>query len=123
MAQQVNPIKLLEDLAQFKGTEQWYRHPVFRSFLYTDGVKYLAEKAGAYWLLDYIFSNQTLAKIKAEEFQVWKIFVKDEAAEIKVEDGNDNIVYEFKIAYTDFPLEEFTLWFLNNQTLILPSEY
>jgi hypothetical protein len=61
---------LQEKLGQFIGSETFYRHPLFRKFVYTEGVQYLAEKAGAYWLLEYIFSNQTDEKIKAEEFQV-----------------------------------------------------
>ena len=42
------------DLAQFTGTEQWYRHAINRAVLYTDGAKYVADTAGAYWLLDEI---------------------------------------------------------------------
>ena len=42
------------DLAQFTGSEQWYRHGLVRSILFTDGAKYVADKAGAYWLLDEI---------------------------------------------------------------------
>ena len=32
------------DLRQFTGTEQWHRHAFVRTVLYTDGVKYVAEK-------------------------------------------------------------------------------
>lgn len=114
---------LQEELSQFYGSETFYRHPLFRKFVYTEGVQYLAEKSGAYWLLEYIFSNQMDEKIKAEEFQVWKIKVKeDNTAVIRVEDGNDNLVKQFELEFTDFPLKEFTLWFSNN-TLLLPSEW
>ena len=117
-----NTTNLINELKQFSGTEQWYRNPLFPTCLYTDGVKYLAEQAGAYWLLDYIFSNQNLKEIKEQEFQVWIINVEDSKAIIKVEDGKDNLIKEFKISYTDFPLKELSLWFVNN-TLLLPSEY
>ena len=43
------------DLSQFIGTENYYRHWTGHG-VYTDGVKYLAEKAGAYWLIDAILS-------------------------------------------------------------------
>lgn len=43
--------------------------------LYTDGAKYVADEAGAYWLLDEIAINQTRPEIKAEEFQVWTLKV------------------------------------------------
>lgn len=37
-----------EDLSQFTGTEQWYRHGIARNVLYTDGAKHVAESGGAY---------------------------------------------------------------------------
>ena len=43
-----------QDLSQFTGTENWYRHNLNTDILYTDGAKYVAETAGAYWLLDEI---------------------------------------------------------------------
>ena len=41
-----------DDLRQFTGTETWHRHAFMRKVLYSDGAKYVAEKGGAYWLLD-----------------------------------------------------------------------
>lgn len=117
-----NTIKLLNDLKQFTGTEEWHRNSLFPQFLYTDGVKYLAETAGAYWLIDYIFSNQMLETIKKQPFQVWDLTVDNNEAIMKVEDGNKMVVKGFKICYTDFPLKEFTLWFTDG-VLLLPSEY
>jgi len=116
------PEQLLADLQQFIGTTQWYKHPLYSKFVYTDGVRFLAANAGAYWLLEFIFSNQTLPKIRAEGFQVWKIEVVDSKATINVEEGNDRVIKSFKIPYTDFPLDSFTLWFING-ALLLPSEY
>jgi hypothetical protein len=43
-----------EDLAQFIGSEQWYRHSPVRSITFTGGAKYVADHGGAYWLLDEI---------------------------------------------------------------------
>lgn len=58
---------LKEELDQFiGGAAQWYRHPLNRKALYTDGVKYLAEKAGAYWLVDDICAAYQLdEKVKS----------------------------------------------------------
>jgi len=53
-AQTMTKILNKSDLAQFTGTEQWYRHAINRAVLYTDGAKYVADTAGAYWLLDEI---------------------------------------------------------------------
>ncbi len=47
-----------------------------RDILYTNGVKYVAEEAGAYWLIGEIDLAQGFDKlIAAEEFQSWKLVV------------------------------------------------
>ena len=56
----------LTELQQFTGTEQWFRHGLNRKVLYTDGVQYVAEQAGAYWLVDEIALAQAyIAPVKA----------------------------------------------------------
>ena len=47
-------------LAQFTGTERWYRHGLVRNVTYTDGVRYVADTAGAYWLIDIVALAQGL---------------------------------------------------------------
>ncbi len=114
---------LKRELQQFTGSETFYRNPLFSKFIYTEGVKFLAERAGAYWLLDHIFIHQTLSILKGQSFQVWKLKVKEShSATLIVEDGNDQQLTSFAIPFTDFPLEEFTLWLVDN-TLMLTSEY
>jgi len=64
------------ELAQFTGGENWYRHGINRPVLFTDGAKYIADQAGAYWLLDEIAIIQRHdARIAGEAFQVWKLAV------------------------------------------------
>ena len=41
-------------LAQFAGSQNFYRHGLVREVLYTEGVEYVVDNAGAYWLLDEI---------------------------------------------------------------------
>ena len=112
------------DLAQFTGSEHWYRHAMVRDILYTDGVKYVAETAGAYWLIDEIALAQRFDKlIAAEEFQSWKLIVNaNHTATLTCEDGDGGVVFTKAIEFTDFPLEEITLFFMN-KTILLPSEY
>ncbi len=111
------------DLRQFTGTEYWYRHALMRSILYTDGAKYVADKAGAYWLLDEIAFAQMEPKIAAQPFQHWKLKVTpDTAATLTCEDGNGNIVYTKELTFTDFPLAEIDFFFTGN-VILLPSEY
>jgi hypothetical protein len=111
------------DLQKFTGSEYWYRHPLNRSILYTDGAKYVADQGGAYWLLDEIALAQRYEKAVAkEEFQVWTLTVSaDRTARLACGDGNGNTVFEKQIEFTDFPAAEITLWFENN-TIYLPNE-
>ena len=117
---EINTLKT--ELKHYGGADIFYRNPLFRGYVYTEGVKYLAEQAGAYWLIDYILSHQLEPKLKKQPFQVWKMTVQDDSAAVTVEDGNDNIITSLTIEFTDFPLEEMTLW-LVEKTLMLPSEY
>ena len=115
---------IINELAQFTGTENWYRHAINRKVLFTDGVKFLADRTGAYWLIDEIAIIQPYeARVSAQEFQVWKLKVsEDHSAVLTCGDGNDHVVFAKRISFTDFPLEEITLWFTDN-TVLLPSEY
>jgi hypothetical protein len=112
------------DLMQFTGSEHWYRHAMVRDVLYTDGVQYVAETAGAYWLIDEItFAQHGNKRLAAEEFQLWKLNVNpDRTATLTCEDGNGGVVFTKAIEYSDFPLAEITLYFLN-KTILLPGEY
>jgi Family of unknown function (DUF6876) len=111
------------ELAQFTGTELWYRHGHNRKVVFTDGAKYVADRAEAYWLLDEIALTQPDDKrVGAEELQVWKLTVNpDCSAELVCEDGNNTVMYRKAIPFTDFPSEGITLCFQNN-TIFLPSE-
>ncbi len=117
--------KLTEaDLRNFTGSEHWYRHGLVRTILFTDGVKYVADEGGAYWLLDEIALAQRFeVRVMAERFQVWTLKVNaDRTATLSCGDGNNNTVYTKEIPFTDFPADEITLWFANN-TIYLPSEH
>ncbi len=129
----LSPEKLHANLAQFTGTETWYRYRFGQTTLayYTDGVKYLADNADCYWLLTEIVSVQTETKIHREPFQVWHLQVDEEwGATLECEDGNDNVVFTKNIPFTDFPLKEITIWVEYGEMeeaykpiLLLPSEH
>ena len=112
------------DLDRFTGTEYWYRHPLAPGVLYTDGARYVAVHGGAYWLRDEIALTQRfLPAVAAETFQLWKLTVKDDRTALLVcEDGNGRQLYAQAIDYTDFPLPEIKLYFING-VILLPSEY
>lgn len=109
---------LATDLAHFTGSEHWYRYPLRPGYTYTDGVKFLADNAGAYWLIDKI-----ILEAPREPFQVWKLIVNaDQWAVLTCGDGDGNVLATHNITFTDFPLPEITLWLVDN-VLLLPSEY
>ena len=95
------------ELRQFTGTEQWYRH--LSGYLYTDGVLYVAQEGGAFWLVDKILFT-TRAKDNLQEFGAWKLEVnEDKSAVLVCEDGNYHELYREKIEWTDFPLNNIEL--------------
>ena len=115
---------LERSLSMFTGTEVCHRWSILFMFVCTDGVKYLAEKAGAYWLLDAIASYQFQKKFVRESFQTWK-FKKNEDGEggiLTAEDGNGRVLATQEIEYTDFPLDTIKLYFIDG-VILLPSEY
>ncbi|MEM6868759.1 MAG: DUF6876 family protein [Cyanobacteria bacterium P01_C01_bin.121] len=129
----LSPEQLQAELAHFTGTETIYRYRCGQRVLayYTDGVKYLADNAEAYWLLTEIVSVQSQPSFSSEPFQVWHLTVTEEqSATLVCEDGNDNVVATKDIPFTDFPLRKIRIWVeygevegANMPTLLLPSEH
>lgn len=116
--------KLGHDLAGFSGSTQWYRHADFwrNEVLLTEGAMHLAEHGGrnfgsAFWFMDVIASYQGEKQLARQPFQVWK-FVADPPGEdgmwnsgkVICENGNEKVVVEQKIEYTDFLLENITVY-------------
>jgi hypothetical protein len=119
----MNGSQLKEQLLQFTGTEQWYRHSITPKLLYTDGVRFVATNAGhgAYWLLDKIGTEILPLQIK-EPFIVVRLNVTGSKAKLSADDGNDNVIYTEDILYTDFPEGEWKFYLIDN-ILLLTSEY
>ena len=113
--------QLQKELLQFIGTENWYKH--WAGLLhYTDGIKYLADKAGAYWLVDLVASYQH--KLKGAPFQLWSIKVNDDktaVVEMREDIGLEPLVTQ-RIEFTDFPLADFE-FYISNGVLMLKGEY
>lgn len=113
------------DLQQFTGTEAYHRWSIlFPRFVLTDGAKYVADEAGAYWLMDAIASH--INAYYTETFALARLVVKDSKAVLTIEDGNDGVLAKQDIEYTDFPLGEVKLYMQPQDDLwviMLPSEY
>ncbi len=111
---------LEDELQQFTGTERYYRN--FTGLLYTDGIQYLADKANSYWLIDLVGSYQY--KYKNVPFQFWELNKnQDKSADITMkEDADQPNIIKQHIPYTDFPLNYFSFYCINN-VMLLKTEY
>jgi hypothetical protein len=115
------------ELNSFSGTERYYR--ITPDTVITDGAKFVADKGGAYWLMTAIASYLTEQTDK-ETFIVANLTVTRTAnactALLKLDDGNDNVLAEQFIEYTDFELDEIKLYACYNGNMwviMLPREY
>ena len=108
-------------LSLFTGTEHYYR--INRKCLLTDGTKYLAEGAGAFWLMDAAASY--LIELGTDDWFVQIVLVvTGSKAVLTLEDGNVRARQE--IPHTDFPMPQQTLyacWDGEHWVIMLPSEY
>jgi hypothetical protein len=110
-------------LAQFTGTERYYR--IAPKFLITDGLKYLAENAACYWLLDAAASH-LMQLGTADWFVLVKLVVNNSAAVLTLEDGNGVVRARQAIPYTDFPAPQqvmYACWDGQHWVLMLTGEY
>lgn len=103
----------------------FFRHWT-RRLIYTAGVKFLADEAGAFWLIDAIASH--LPSIKGEEFMVWRLDVReDRTATLTADDGNGNILTVQQVPFTDYPESHAEFYVVRTpgepDVLMLPCEY
>jgi hypothetical protein len=119
---------LQDALAHCCGSENWYQHWMNARFRYTDGVKLLADRAGAYWLLDAIVSHQTSKQIRSskslQEFQLWELKVNADQSCVltcRVDSDMPPVVAQ-SIEYTDFPLDYIKMY-VEDGVILLPSEH
>ena len=130
-------VEALKNLSQFTGTEK--HHKIFGGLFLTDGAKFLADNAEAYWLMDvimsYHFDPKFVRNPKLRDFQLWMLNVGNSHQFIKPFSGNKAVVtcwedtpvigvkpaVKQQIMYTDFPLPEIKLY-VKNKVILLPSE-
>lgn len=112
--------EIKNELKEFTGTENYY---LYYNIILTDGAMWLAQEAECFWLFDMIGSLQ-FTNCKDEPFIVCRLRVNidKKTGVFTADDGDDNILYNQSIPFTDFPLEEMKLY-LCNGVCMLPSEY
>ena len=132
-------LQALSELSSFNCTEQYWKLPLFRRLVYTDGVRHLVKNADCYWLLDEIAGAQHEAKIKNDEslqgMQFWTLKkVGPSSATLICERDTDDVAWTKQIEFTDFPFatvgDAFRIWvaptFVDGVTKMvayLPSEH
>ena len=112
--------KLVEELRRFTGTRRYYRG--FTGLLYTEGIHYLVEQAGAYWLIDLVGSHQP--QLRDCPFQVWSIEVREDSSALAtmVEDDGLPVRVNQEIPFTDFPIPCYSFYCIEG-VMLLKSEY
>lgn len=114
-------------IAQVNGFETHYRH-LLSGMSFSEGVKFVADAAGAYSLIDLILIASKFEHLqgKCEGLEFWTLTTKNGQGELICTDGGigggeANVVFSEKIPFTDFPLEEIELY-NDGGILCLPGE-
>ncbi len=113
----------LENIMSYAtGTESYTRYGIVNKILLTDGVVTFAEKAGCFWFLDELTISllpKAIKKEQEETFFAIKLKVKNEKARIVITDGNENVLVEKRIAYTDCPDGDWNFYYDRNSNVML----
>ena len=88
--------------------------------IYTPGIRYLADRADAYWLIDAVARHLTSEKFcraiqdepRIQDLHIWKLVVSDNDSAVLTAqaDSNEPAFITQEIVFTDFPLSEIDLW-------------
>jgi hypothetical protein len=112
-------------MAQCNGSETLYKH--WLGIKYSSGIKFVADTAGAYWLIDAIASHQRKARYnqRLQELQIWFLRrnKKNRWTLSCYEDTGEGEKPKIlqRIEYSDFPMDEIKLY-VENGVLLLPQE-
>jgi hypothetical protein len=118
-------------LSQFIGSEEFYRISAFTPWLIaTEGVKWLADNAECWWLVDAIASHQLACRkdeaLKFMQFWTLKTDLAVGTGVLTCERDAGDIAITQHIDYTDFPLPEIRIWvegvWGQQMTMMLPGE-
>jgi hypothetical protein len=114
---------LLAELRQFTGSTEFYRHFTNR-IIYTQGIKFLCERARLYWLIDLIAALQprALKDGALREFQLWELRIANGRAVVVCLRDSEDEAFRLPLKSVDSALD-FVRVYLENGTLLLPSEH
>lgn len=118
---EISAVELKSEMMQCTGTEGYHKLTL-GCLKATDGVAMVAQKAGAFWLVDAIASYQRDPKIKALSIQFWFLEVKDKKAELYcIEDTGKPKLITQQIGHTDFPEGKWE-FYVEGDVILLPNE-
>lgn len=112
----------------FHGSDIFYKNPLFRQCEYTEGVKAMAEQAGAYWLIDAIFSYEPRLTRSGDWFFAVRLENRGDDWLLQIGDNESPFKIQQVIEFSDFPVDSFKLFidwdgFKEKWVLMLPGEY
>ena len=127
--------EIINELNNFTGTSQYHQASYLYNLNLTDGINHLRNKLNCFWLIDIVGSIQNETKIiDNQSFIIHKIKVNQDKSfvfksykdyDVKLtEQENDlkYLLYEQKAEFTDFKLNDFEFYQIDN-VLLLKSEY
>lgn len=120
---ETNTMTLQHELGQFCGTMEYHRYS--RKLVLTDGARYLAERAGCFWLVSIV--DSILPQVRNESFlSVRMIKNPNASAIVEITDGNEKPIFRQAIEFTDFPMNEIQLFVQESDqfwVMMLTTEY
>ena len=124
------------DLQHFTGDLERFRHSLNRRVIYTPGIRHVAERGGAYWLLDEIalfigtaeFYRAVAGDPRIGDLHFWRLEIgENRSARLIARADSDVEPFLVRdIRYTDFPLDHIDVWAGfdgRHWTLYLPGEH
>ncbi len=125
-----------QELNQFTGDLERWCHPIGRRVIYTAGVRHVAEKGNAYWLIDAIaghltsheYLHATTIDPRLCDFMVWTLETSwSKTGQLSSRSNLDVEPWITEpIPFTDFPLDRIDICAMSDRqhwTLYLPSEH
>lgn len=110
-------------LNRFRRSAERYAH-WHGDFFYTEGVRFLAEHARCYWLLNVIaiLQERALLDYSLRQFQLWELFARERCGVLVCSRDSEDEAFRWTLGLKDFPIYFVTLY-VQGGVLMLPSEH
>jgi hypothetical protein len=110
-------------LKRFRRSSERYAH-WHGDFFYTEGVRFLAEHAYCYWLINVIavLQERALTDCWLRHFQLWELFVYDHRGVLICSRDSEDEAFRRMFRITSFPVDALTLY-VQGGVLMLPTEH